>query len=437
MAIKKTAAEKAAIKAAANKAAADKYLAKVATQREKNAIKAANKAAKKPKKPKKGDPAPPPPPPPAPPPPAPPPPAPSGTTGTYTGDVNVGTDSPNSIYPGSPTAFTPTPTPTPLPSPPEGGDYYIPKFTVPTSTEDSPKAKGDKDVTTQQVITREPEYMENIRLNLLGAAADLTSRPKVLAEYKVAGMSPEQREAITMAREGIGAYEPYMEQAAKAYGQAGGLYAGTTGAYDPNSAEAYMNPYQAAVTQRAVEEMNRNAAIQRQDVAAQAVKSGAFGGSRFGVQQAELGRGLADIQSQRIMQDYSQNYSQAQTAAMNAFQNQQARAQTSAAGIAGLGTSTAAQGQQISALGQGDTSYLYNMGQKLQTQNQAGLEAGRLNQEQLSNAPYQQMSYYQDVLNKTPSGQTQTSTTSAPAASPISGILGLTAAGIGAYNAFK
>jgi len=242
---------------------------------------------------------------------------------------------------------------------------------------------------------------------------------------------------VTMAQQGLGSYAPYLEQAGRAYGQAGGLYAGTTGAYDPNSAQAYMNPYQAAVTQRAVEEMSRNADIQQQTLAAQAVKSGAFGGSRFGVQQAELGRGLADIQSQRIMQDYSQNYSQAQTAAMNAFQNQQARAQSSAAGIAGLGQQTANLGQQTSALGQGDTSYLYNMGQKLQTQNQAGLEAGRLNQEQLSNAPYQQMSYYQDVLNKTPSGQTQTSTTSAPVASPISGILGLGMAGLGAYNAFN
>jgi len=347
----------------------------------------------------------------------------------------------------TPNAFTPNPTPpttpvtptpvTPTPGPPEEGDYYVPKFTVPTSTADSPKAKGDKDVTTQQVITREPEYMENIRLNLLGAAADLTSRPKVLAEYKVAGMSPEQREAITMAREGIGAYEPYMEQAGKAYGQAGGLYAGTTGAYDPSSADAYMNPYQAAVTQRAVEEMSRNADIQQQGLASQAVKAGAFGGSRFGVQQAELGRGLADIQSQRIMQDYSQNYSQAQQAAMGAFQNQQARAQSSAAGIAGLGTSTAALGQQTSALGQGDTSYLYNMGQKLQTQNQTGLEATRLNQEQISNAPYQQMSYYQDVLNKTPSGQTQTSTTSAPAASPISQLIGGATVALGAYNAYN
>ena len=293
------------------------------------------------------------------------------------------------------------------------------------------------DVTKQEVVTREPEWMEKLRQDYLKNVASLTSQNLSPAEYKVAGLSPEQQEAVIMAREGIGSYAPYLEQAGKAYGQAGGLYAGTTGAYDPNSAEAYMNPYQAAVTQRAVEEMSRNAAIQKQGVAAQAVKAGAFGGGRFGVQQAELGRGLADIQSQRIMQDYSQNYSQAQQAAMSAFQNQQARAQASAAGIAGLGQQTANLGQQTSALGQGDTSFLYNMGQNLQGQSQKELDATRLNQQQSAYAPYQQMSYYGDVLNRTPSGQTSTTQTSSPTASPLSQVVGAGTVALGAYNAYN
>lgn len=293
------------------------------------------------------------------------------------------------------------------------------------------------EVTKQEVVTREPKWMEDLRFKYLQRVSDLTAKQLTPAEYKVAGLSPEQQEAVIMAREGIGSYAPYLEQAGKAYGQAGGLYAGTTGAYDPNSAQAYMNPYQAAVTQRAVEEMSRNADIQQQTLAAQAVKSGAFGGSRFGVQQAELGRGLADIQSQRIMQDYSQNYSQAQTAAMNAFQNQQARAQASAAGIAGLGQQTANLGQQTSALGQGDTSFLYNMGQNLTAQNQKVLDATRINEQQSAYAPYQQMSYYGDALNRTPSGQTSTTQTSAPSASPISQVVGAGTVGLGVYNAYN
>jgi hypothetical protein len=77
------------------------------------------------------------------------------------------------------------------------------------------------------------------------------------------------------------------------------------------------------------------------------------------------------------------------------------------------------------------------MGQNLQGQSQKELEATRLNQQQSAYAPYQQMSYYGDVLNRTPSGQTSTTQTSAPSASPLSQVAGLGVTGLAAYNAFK
>jgi hypothetical protein len=342
-------------------------------------------------------------------------------------------------------------------------------------------------------------------------------------------MSPEQQRAVKMAREGIGSYKPYLQEAGNLYGSAKSAYNEVPGyargalesaqegqgaaqgyirqarrgygdvgeyaslaerqamhgtrSYDPNSVTEYMNPYQQQVTANAVAEMNRQAAIQNQGVAAQAAKAGAFGGSRFGVQQAELGRNLADIQSQRIMQDYSQNYSQAQQAAMNAFANQQARLQNAgqislgagslanqeASGLAGLGNmqytmgmgvgqmglnagqlqnqygaslanlgqSEAALGQQRQALQQGDTSFQWNMGQNLQAQNQRLLDAARMNQQLYNMEPYQRMSYYADLLNRTPSGQMGMSQTTAPSASPWSQMAGLGIAGLGAYNAYN
>ena len=198
-----------------------------------------------------------------------------------------------------------------------------------------------------------------------------------------------------------------------------------------------MNPYQKQVTDQAIQEMNRQAAIQNQGVAAQAARAGAFGGSRFGVQQAELGRNLADVQSARIMQDYSQNYSQAQQAAMNAFQNQQARLQSAGQGLASIGQGMAGLGQQESALAQGDTSFLYNMGANLQGQNQKVLDAQRMNQAMYNAEPYQRLSYYADILNKTPSGQMGMTQTTQPSPSPFSQIAGLGIAGLGVYNATK
>jgi hypothetical protein len=307
------------------------------------------------------------------------------------------------------------------------------------------------EVTTQEQIVREPEWMEAYRKGLIEDVRDVTKTAVPVAEYQVAGFAPEQVTALQLARQGIGAYQPYLQQAGGAYGQAAGAYQtgaglGMMGAseYNPYSAGSYMNPYQEAVTQKALEEMNRQAAIQRQGVAAQAVRGGAFGGSRYGVQQAELGRNLADVQSQRIFQDYAQNYSQAQQAAMSAFQNQQARMQNAGAmamnagqGIAGLGQQYANLGQMTSALGQGEASFQYNLGQNVQQQNQRELEAQRMNQMLYNQEPYQRLSYYGDILNRTPSGQSTTTQTSAPSPSPFSQIAGVGLAGLGAYNMFN
>jgi hypothetical protein len=294
------------------------------------------------------------------------------------------------------------------------------------------------DTTTQQYITREPEWMEAYRRALIEDVKGVTGKkPEKLPEYEVAGLSPEQQQAAKMARAGIGVYKPYLQQAGNYMDTAGQMMVGGTQSYDPNAVTQYMNPYQQQVTQNAIAEMNRQAAIQQQGVSAGAAKAGAFGGSRFGVQQAELGRNLADVQSARILQDYSQNYSQAQQAAMNAFQNQQARMQSAGQGLGAIGQGIAGLGQQESALSQGDTSFLYNMGANMQGQNQKVLDAQRMNQAMYNAEPYQRLSYYADILNKTPSGQMGMTQTTQPSPSPFSQIAGLGIAGLGAYNATK
>jgi hypothetical protein len=56
-----------------------------------------------------------------------------------------------------------------------------------------------------------------------------------------------------------------------------------------------MDPYQQAVTQEALKEVDRQAAMAQNQLAGQAVKAGAFGGSRFGIQQSELARSAARL----------------------------------------------------------------------------------------------------------------------------------------------
>jgi hypothetical protein len=88
-----------------------------------------------------------------------------------------------------------------------------------------------------------------------------------------------------------------------------------------------MDPYQALVTQRALAEINRQGDIASNQLNANAVRAGAFGGSRAGVEQTELQRNLADVKANRILQDYSNNFNQAQNASINTFQNDQSRLQ--------------------------------------------------------------------------------------------------------------
>jgi hypothetical protein len=191
-----------------------------------------------------------------------------------------------------------------------------------------------EEVTTQFV--REDPRLEAIKLNLLSEAAKLAYQPSFgegLPTYQVAGFSPAQEAAVQAGmQQGVGSFLPYIEAAnvslGGGYGAAGqGIGAlgtaqiagaGAAGAYDPRSAAAFMNPYQQAVTEQTLAEIRRQADIAGQSQAAQAVRTGAFGGTREGVQRAEMERNTQNLMAQQIAQGYAQNYGQAQQAAMQA-----------------------------------------------------------------------------------------------------------------------
>ena len=342
-------------------------------------------------------------------------------------------------------------------------------------------------VTTQEQIVREAPEIEAYKVGLLQLAKERAAIPVEIPNIEVAGLTPQQTQAIQMAGQGVGAYLPYLTQAGEAYGTAAQGFAGLPqygqmamqnvtdaaglstamslgGAqgYNPFSAQTFMNPYQQAVTQEALREMSRQADIQRQTAAAQAVRSGAFGGGREGVQRAEMNRNLYDLQSKRILEDLYTNYSQAQTAAQNAFQNQQARQlqaaqqalsagtaagqagisagqlqQASAAGIGAIGQQTANLGQQLSALQQGDTSFLYNVGGQQQAQRQRELDAARQTALQQQYEPLQRISFLSDIYKGAPSSQQTISQVTAPSASPLSQAVGTGIAALGGVSALN
>jgi hypothetical protein len=223
------------------------------------------------------------------------------------------------------------------------------------------------------------------------------------------------------------------------------------GQYDPNMAAQFMNPYQAQVTQQALAEMRRQGDIARQGAAAQAVKSGAFGSTREGVQRAEMERGLQDVMSQRIMQDYAQNYAQAQQAGMGTFEAAKQRQLAVGQGLAGqaagigslagqefgqgsqlatglgqlgaqqgqLGIQQGALGQTAQAMRQGDVNFLYNVGQSQQAMNQQQLDAQRATELQKVYSPYQQAAFLSDIYKGAPSTQMSTAAASRAFCKPV------------------
>ena len=84
----------------------------------------------------------------------------------------------------------------------------------------------------------------------------------------------------------------------------------------------YQNPYSQAVMQTTLDELERRQQISDQGMADQAVKSGAYGGARFGVQQAESERNLRDIQAKAAADIQAKSYQQALAAAQADKQRQ-------------------------------------------------------------------------------------------------------------------
>ena len=81
--------------------------------------------------------------------------------------------------------------------------------------------------------------------------------------FQVAGLTSQQQQAMQMAG-GIGGYQPYLGAAGQALGAGVAGLPGAQQMYDPRSAQAFMDPYQQAVTRDALSEMDRQAQMAQQ-----------------------------------------------------------------------------------------------------------------------------------------------------------------------------
>ena len=297
---------------------------------------------------------------------------------------------------------------------------------------------------TTQTKVLIPEYIEKPTEKMANTLDQLMQQQFNVPQQQVAGFSPTQQAAMMQAYGGIGAYQPFLQAATDA--QAAAL--GTTGAgvqslgqmnFDPSRAQAFMDPYQQSVTNEALKEIDRQSQMASNQLAGKAAQAGAFGGSRFGIQQSELARNAQDLKSRRIFEDLSRNYQQAQSAAQAA--NQQRLQQGSAFGqlgqmTSGIGGAMAGLGAQTQALGQQDVSQLMGIGGMQQQLAQTGLNTAYQNQLAQQNAPFQQLSSAAGILQQlSPQVMGQQTTAPLPQTNPFAqaaGMIGSAGVGLGA-----
>lgn len=147
------------------------------------------------------------------------------------------------------------------------------------------------------------------------------------------------QQAIGMASQA--ARQPGFSDAQNALRGGIGIVGGAAQGFDPASAQAFMDPFRQQVIDETMRQMDRQGEIAQQGLSAQAVRSGAFGGEREGVQRAEMQRNLMDQKSGTIANLLSQGFGQAQAQAMNAFEQQQGRQMQAGQGIGQLGSQQA------------------------------------------------------------------------------------------------
>jgi len=370
------------------------------------------------------------------------------------------------------------------------------------------------DTQTAIQIQRQDPAIEAYRLGLLGDVQtfikDQIGRgmPAETA-YQVAGLSPAESAAIGAATSGIGAYQPFLQAGEAAIQGGQNILTGsampalrqaevtTGGAQDIINQAAQLaaaqravpytyqqaaaqtaagvgafNPFEEQVVQRSLADIARQAGLQRQGVAAQAVGAGAFGGSRQAVAEQELFRNALEqmgrtsgqlrqagfdaamarrLQEAQLMGNLGTQYGQLGQADVAQLGD---LAQRQLALGQGLGSLAAQYGQFGGQLGQlgvqqagigeiGQNIRQAQIGTALQAGNvqrgidQAALDATRLTNVQAQQYPYQQYGFLSDIYAGVPSSQSTITASSAPQISPFQTAVGLGISGLAAASGAK
>jgi len=242
----------------------------------------------------------------------------------------------------------------------------------------------------------------------------------------VAGEDPLQTQAINIAQQGVGSYQPFLTAAQQAQQQAAGTVGGLSALTGPTAYQSFMSPYQQQVIDTTLAEYDRQGIAGEQAIKDAAYSSGNFGGGREG---AQLGQYQSDRLADRAAlqaQLLQGGFTQANQLANQAF-GQGAQLAGLQSGLANqqFGLSNFARqnmGQDISALG--------SLGAIRQGLSQAQLTADQQAARTGAYEPYGRLSQYGNALTGIAGGVAGPQYAEPAPASPFSTALS-TALGVG------
>ena len=261
---------------------------------------------------------------------------------------------------------------------------------------------------TETIIPTLPEFAKQPTVDIAKTLEALLGQQLKVPQQEVVGFSPTQESAMNLAMQGIGSFRPFLQDArsaqtagAETIGLGTQIAAGAD--FGPGAYKPFFDQYQQDVTGEALKEIDRQAAMAQNQLAGQAVKAGAFGGSRFGIQQSELGRSAQDLKSRRIFEDLSRNFQQAQGAARAANQQRLQAGQVFGQlgrGVGSIGGAIAGLGGQLQQQQRQDVNQLLGIGGLQQQQLQREADVGTANIAAMQNAPFQRLSTSAGILQQ-------------------------------------
>ena len=249
----------------------------------------------------------------------------------------------------------------------------------------------------QETRTLPAPFIESLGKDYAKGLTDLTKKPLPTAQFapKVAPQHQLQTDAVTLAQQGLGGYEPYITgqgayaglptdmMGAQDYGAAAAALTGTGAGTGAGSIASYMSPYQQSVIDATLSEYDIQAQKGQQGILDAASRIGALGAGRTGVQlgeyQSASDRNRAAIQAGLLQQGYTQG----QGARQQDYANQM-----------GLGQYQSGLGSLTPQLLAGQIGTMGQVGATQQAQTQAQYDAMREANRMAAYEPYERMGYY-------------------------------------------